>query len=277
MTVVGNFLPGAVPRVLYADDARGFFCMDWIGDGWTNWKQEMLAGRADPRIAAGAGRVLGEIHRKTWGREDLRSEFETTENFFALRLEPYLIATARRTPALEGEFEREVARIRAERQCLVHGDFSPKNMLCRDGRVVILDCEVAWFGDPAFDVAFLVNHLFLKALSRPEHAGAFLDLATEFLAAYESALDPEQAAPVIAAAAHLLPMLLLARVDGKSPVEYLDKPDHQLIRDTVPGMLADTTAGFDAHADRWKSALAEERFKFRHEPQATEPDPGHAP
>ena len=77
---------------------------------------------------------------------------------------------------------REVLRAEAERlvtcrSVLVHGDFSPKNLLVSGDRLVIIDCEVAWYGDPAFDLAFLLNHLCLKALYHAPAHGADLRVA----------------------------------------------------------------------------------------------------
>ncbi len=223
MTTVAKFLPDAVPRVLRTDDDGGWFAMEWLGAGWTNWKDEMLAGHADPLTAAEAGRILGEIHRRTCGRDDLRRAFETTENFEALRLDAYLLTTGRRHPPLEAFFRAEADRIRATRECLVHGDFSPKNILRNGARLVILDCEVAWYGDPRFDLAFLLNHLHLKALHHAPHGTPFAALVAAARDGYFRArgLDNAATAAFDREVGHLLLLLLLARVDGKSPVEYL--------------------------------------------------------
>lgn len=223
MTTVAGFLPDAVPRVLHTDDEGGWFTMEWLGEGWSNWKSDMLAGRADPDVAARAGQILGIIHRETRGSDDLRRAFDTTQNFHDLRLDAYLLTTGRRHPDLEEIFHREAERIRTTRECLVHGDYSPKNMLVRGDRLVILDCEVAWFGDPRFDLAFLLNHLHLKGLHHAPQGEAFAPLVAAATSAYfkERCLAAGEAEPFDRDVAHLLLLLMLARVDGKSPVEYL--------------------------------------------------------
>ncbi|MFT5467853.1 MAG: 5-methylthioribose kinase, partial [Verrucomicrobiales bacterium] len=164
LNVVSRFLPEAVPKVLFHNPANGYFAMEHLGDGFENWKTTMLAGDCRIEHARRAGEVLGRIHRETWDDSELRAGFETTDNFHDLRLEPYLLKTAERHPDLSQQLLDEADRIRDTRRCLVHGDFSPKNMLFNGDRLVVLDCEVAWFGDPAFDVAFLLNHLMIKAL-----------------------------------------------------------------------------------------------------------------
>ncbi len=243
MAVVGELLPEAIPRVLHTNDAQGFFCMEWLGQGWANWKEEMLTGRADRAIAAEAGRVLGVIHRRTFGDEALRTEFDNTKNFFDLRLESYLLTTGRRHPQWEAEFRAESDRIQATRECLVHGDYSPKNMMVRHRQIMILDCEVAWFGDPSFDLAFLLNHLHLKGLHHAPEDRGFAELPAAATEAYyrERGLPQADREPFDRRTGRLLLMLMLARIDGKSPAEYLSgfRAKQQFVRRFVTNRLAD--------------------------------------
>jgi aminoglycoside phosphotransferase (APT) family kinase protein len=104
---------------------------------------------------------------------------------------------------------------------LVHGDFSPKNLLAGPLGPVILDAECAWYGDPAFDLAFVLNHLLLKGAWRPQWRERYANAFVALLDAYLAHVTWEPAAAVAARTAALLPGLMLARIDGKSPVEYL--------------------------------------------------------
>lgn len=229
MECVSAFLPHAVPQVLHVNDAKGYFCMEWLGDGWSNWKQSLLQGSWSREHAREAGRILGIIHRSTHGDPALEKAFDSTGNFHQLRLNPYLLTTGRRHPSLQSLFTAEAERITSTRQCLIHGDYSPKNMLVRDGRLVVLDCEVAWYGDPSFDLAFLLSHLHLKALLHAPNSAAAMDLVTAAREAYltERRLDASDAVEFRGHVARLLLMLMLARVDGKSPVEYLAGDPHR--------------------------------------------------
>ncbi len=234
MRYVGGFRPDAVPRILHSDSEAGFFAMEFLGEGYENWKAQMLAGRADGETARRAGALLGEVHRRSWGDEQLLAEFDTTANFHQLRTESYLLTTGKRHPGMRELFEAEAARMEAARLCLVHGDFSPKNILVAADRIVLLDCEVAWFGEPAFDTAFLLNHLHLKALHQPALCGAFLGLAAEAWAAYRGALGADLFGDLDSRTARQLLMQMLARVDGKSPVEYLtDERQREAVREFV--------------------------------------------
>ena len=250
---VAEFRPDAVPRILHAEAQAGYFAMEFL-DGFANWKSEMLGGWFDPALATAAGRLLGEIHARSWGDAEARERFATGRNFDQLRVDPYLRATAARHPQLAPAILAEADRLLATADCLVHGDFSPKNMLHRDGRLVVLDCEVAWFGDPAFDTAFLLNHLCLKALHHAPAHTPLRDMAECFRTAYAAAL-PAHAPAVEARTARLLPMLMLARVDGKSPVEYLDAPQRGFLRNAATSLIATGASGLDAVIARWFSNL----------------------
>ncbi len=164
LEIVGTMLPNSVPKVYFANGERGYFGMEFISDGFVNWKHLLLRGNCQPKDARAAARIIGEVHRRTAGDDSVRHQFETTACFHQLRIEPYLLTTGARHPELQQMFEAEARRVESTRHALVHGDFSPKNILIGDDRMVLIDCEVAWYGEPLFDVAFLLNHLLLKAL-----------------------------------------------------------------------------------------------------------------
>src|SRR3546814_8703169 len=101
--------------------------------------------------------------------------FRSTDSIFhAIRLEPYLLATARAHPDRAAALESVAAETAATKRALVHGDVSPKNILVGPAGPVLLDAECAWYGDPAFDLAFCLNHLLLKCLWIPAAAPRFL-------------------------------------------------------------------------------------------------------
>lgn len=251
---VAGFRPDAVPGLLRADPADGYFCMEYL-DGFVNWKEELLAGNCDVHVARRAGALLGEIHRRTWHDPRLAKQFDAMELFDQLRIDPYLRKAAERHPAAAPEILAEAARLRQSRQCLVHGDFSPKNLLHRDGRLVILDCEVACFGDAAFDVAFLLNHLLLKAAARPDAGRELEHLFHGFVEHYQ-AENPSPFAEITAATNRLLPMLMLARVDGKSPVEYLTPAAQEQVRGFALHAIANPAQSLAGLAEAWFSKTA---------------------
>jgi len=249
---VGQFCPGNVPRLLCASADHGYFGMEYLGASFQNWKQTMLAGQCDPGIAVEAGRLLGKIHAHSADDPEARGCFQTLAEFEQLRIEPYLLFTGRRHPQLKNRFEAEAARLRRARSVLAHGDFSPKNILVSSGRIVLVDCEVAWYGDAAFDVAFLLCHLFLKAVARPA-AGAWRAMVESAWSSYcASRFDSETACDELERdVSGLLLMLILARIDGKSPVEYLNEPQRNQVRKFAASRLQGGPMNLSEITDEW--------------------------
>jgi aminoglycoside phosphotransferase (APT) family kinase protein len=250
---VAGFLPGAVPALRFCSATGGYFVMEHLGGEFANWKQLLLAGHGDVAQARQAGGLLAGIHKHSFGDGAARRLFDTSKNFYELRLEPYLIATGKKHPALQAFFADEAARLAGTRECLVHGDFSPKNILLSPERMVVLDCEVAWYGDPAFDTAFLLNHFCLKALYHAPRATVLKPMVESFWKAYQAVRPSSE---LDARTGRLLLLLLLARVDGKSPAEYLDAGRQDLVRAFVREQLPAGDLSLNAVADAWFARLA---------------------
>jgi aminoglycoside phosphotransferase (APT) family kinase protein len=245
--------PGAAPKVLAWDDERGVFAMEYLE--FPVWKSGLRSGNADPAFAARVGSALAAIHRATAGRDEVRREFATDAIFYAIRLEPYLVATAARHPDVKSRLLYLVERTAETKKCLVHGDVSPKNILVTPHGPVFLDAECAWYGDPAFDLAFCLNHLFLKCVWVPEARGGFLECFDALHGAYLSQVRWERPAALEERTATLLPGLLLGRVDGKSPVEYLDEPQRAHVRRIARDLLSRDFASLKMLRTAWQESL----------------------
>jgi fructosamine-3-kinase len=240
MAVAQCAAPGSVPVLHGQHAALGVLVMGWLNPATHPlWKQQLRDGRADAATAAAVGDTLGRIHAYAAARPELAAQFDTDEIFFDIRLEPYLLATAERYPNLADVLGDLVAQTQAHKHSLVHGDVSPKNILIDpSGRPVLLDAECAWWGDPAFDLAFCLNHLLLKCLWTPSAREGFGRCFDALAAGYLARVDWESPPALESRAAALLPGLLLARVDGKSPVEYLgSEAQREPVRRCACGLL----------------------------------------
>jgi aminoglycoside phosphotransferase (APT) family kinase protein len=255
LRTAARLVPGHVPRVLGQDDATKSFVMEFLASGHRNWKAELLAGRVDTEVARAMGDVLGRIHSATAGDAQVAARFATDANFHAIRLEPYLVEAARGHPALASTLLALVERTAATRRVLVHGDVSPKNVLIGPHGPVLLDAECAWYGDPAFDLAFCLNHFLLKAVHLPPHANALLASLRAMADAYLKHVDWEPPQALQARVATLLPGLTLARVDGKSPVEYLDEAARIRVRAGAVALLRAPEDNLEAVARHWARGL----------------------
>ncbi len=220
--LAAKFLPQNVPQILGEDTSAFTFAMNYLDPlHYRNWKSLLRDGQIDNAAGAEAGTILGTIHSRTAGDEAVAREFANDQDFADLRLSPYFGEAADRNPDIALRLHGLIERTAATKLALVHGDFSPKNILIGPSGPVILDAECACYGDPAFDPAFCLNHLLLKCVWRPQHAPRYLACAGCFWDAYAAAAVALDAASTEARTATLLPGLLLARIDGKSPAEYL--------------------------------------------------------
>jgi aminoglycoside phosphotransferase (APT) family kinase protein len=251
------FAGDAAPEVLYEDAAANLFVMSFFDPATHSvWKADLAAGRVDAGFAGEVGRMVAAIHAGTAGRADIAARFQTIALFEDLRLAPFL----RRCAEVHGDLaDRLVAladRTAVARIALVHGDVSPKNILCGPKGPVLLDAECAWYGDPAFDLAFCSAHLLLKTVWKPQHTPAFLEAFAALQAAYLAGVTWEPKEALAARAAELTAAILLARVDGKSPADYLrTDADRGFVRDAARGLIARPPADMTELAALWRERL----------------------
>ena len=220
----GTLVPGAAPRVIGEDAERGIALLEYLpAEDYTLWKTDLLAGHADPRVPLAVAEALGRIHAGTLNDAAVAAEFPTDHLIDALRLDPYLRHTAAVHADLAAPILDVLATTATTKLALVHGDVSPKNILVsrRDGHPVLLDAECAWYGDPAFDAAFCLNHLLLKSVHLPGISAELRREARGFAERWLAYFPADLLPSLEQRTARLLPCLMLARIDGKSPVEYL--------------------------------------------------------
>lgn len=228
----------AVPRVIDVDAAQNTFSMTLIDPRLRNWKADLLAGRLDPATAQRAGELLGRWRAGSAHRADLARRFDDLTYFEELRVEPFFRRIRGRFPDLGPHIDRIIETLVSQRSALVHGDFSPKNMLADGGELVLLDFEVSHWGNPRFDVAFLLAHLVLKRARRGADVARFNEIARVFLQAYArdsgDLLDCDVGA--------ITGALLLARTDGDSPIDYLSDLDADAVRIFARDLIASPPA-----------------------------------
>ncbi len=227
--------PDSTPALLFEDRQQHLLAMEAVPDPHENWKAQLLSGILDFDLVRYFGRLLATIHQRSYElRRELLPIFRSRVFFETLRLEPYYEFTARMVPEAKSFLLALVEENRKRRVTLVHGDYSPKNILVHRGNLVLLDYETVHFGDPAFDLGFSLTHLLSKALHLDLHREAFLGAALEYWKTYaaESRAAPwfEDVEPM---AARNAVACLLARTAGRSPLEYLSDLEHLRQRDAA--------------------------------------------
>jgi D-3-phosphoglycerate dehydrogenase len=232
-----------VPRVLWSDPEQNTFAMSLIDEPYKNWKTELMNGRVDLRTASSTGHLLGCLHSKAADQAGLRGRFANMQYFQELRVEPFFSRVAMAEPEIGAHIERIAHEMLQRRETLVHGDFSPKNILADGADIVLLDFEVTHWGDARFDAAFCAAHLLLKSARRGAPRSLILESLRTFLEAYQqvgpSVLDH-----------HLVEItgcLLMARLSGASPVEYLPDIDRSHVRSVAMDMIRRPEPGLDSY------------------------------
>lgn len=249
MQALNNIIAkGTVPVVLHTDYHHHVYMMESVEEAMT-WKELLMQGDFNKKVAQNAGYLLKNIHSdSTKLPSGIKAALRDLTYFSQLRLNPFHRSLIQKYPALLSSIQALINELIQHTTCLVHGDFSPKNMLVRKNcQIVLIDFEVAHWGNPVFDLAYCIGHLMLKGwfLEREKDS---LGLIRVFLSAYGDS------------ASNLIPhlgLMLLARIDGKSPVNYIkDESMKNIIRRTAiswileksenPNVLQTIQSGFDA-------------------------------
>ncbi len=234
----------ALPKVICVDRENYFFIMTAAPAGSTVWKESLLAGTVDAGVGEAAGKLLARIIKASQSDPVFQKKFADRTAFDQLRIDPYYRTVATRQPEVRGVIQELISDSLNLRTSLVHGDYSPKNMLVRDRNIFLIDFEVIHWGDPAFDAGFLLNHLFLKAFHQPRLTRHYLDAARAFWRALVEGIGASGDFEIMTL--RHLGALMLARIDGKSPVEYIqDETTKDRVRSVAKQILLEKPKTFD--------------------------------
>jgi aminoglycoside phosphotransferase (APT) family kinase protein len=227
--------PGSITPLVFEDHENHILAMDAVPQPHENWKVLLLQGDLQQSDVQQFAEILAAIHRNAWERRDtLKSTFDDDEYFESLRLEPYYAFAAEQVPEAADFLHEIIAQTRLQKITLVHGDYSPKNILKYQEKLILLDHEVIHWGDPAFDVGFSMTHLLSKAHHLKEHRRAFAEAALFYWNHYFAQLQNVEWKEQLEerAVRHTL-ACLLARVAGRSPLEYLDATQRDVQKNVV--------------------------------------------
>jgi hypothetical protein len=182
----------------------------------------------DPAAAPeGIGSALGQI-ALTWHQASpesargglLDDQVRVTE----LRIDPFYRDMATRWPDHRATIDVLVAELLDNRPAVIHGDFTPKNVLCvSDGGLWVIDTEIAHIGNPVLDSASMLTHLILKSLhwADTDHADIPATIRDEFLATIS-----RHPASAPATLGQHIGVIMAVRVAGRARVPYLSAHAH---------------------------------------------------
>ena len=236
-------IKATVPEILFEDRDNFCYAMTAAPQGNRTWKEYLLSGQIDLPFGMMAGRMLGALHAGTWRSERVATAFDDRSYFDALRVDPYYRRVAEVHPQLRSDLTALIESVLNTRLSLVHGDFSPKNLLVSPDLMTLIDFEVGHFGDPAFDNGFLLAHLALKTIKAESLVSENLNLAlsvwNEYRQALQSLVIQSELASLEQRTCLNLGGCLLARIDGKSQVDYLNNAQRERTRKLAFKLLKD--------------------------------------
>ncbi len=248
------------PSIVFVDRENYLFAMSAAPVPNMVWRDELLAGRIDPRIAAACGRLLAMLHGESWLDGEIAARLGDRTLFDELRVDPYYRTLAAACPAARPAIERLIDSLDRHPRSLVHADFSPKNLLVSAEGLLMVDFETGHYGDPAFDLGFLLSHLVLKACRAIPRHDEFLDLSEVFHQAYSHRLTMNivgaDLADLWARGAQNFAGCAWARLDGKSSVDYLSDPAR---REAIRAVCREI---FDRQPPDWSDVVAICRRQF---------------
>jgi len=224
---LSEILPeGSVPEPVFFDKKNYVLCMSAVSRPHENLRSLLLNGVVEDGIFKKLGIMLGQIHLR--GQEDMRAQsgFDNRRFFEDLRIEPFYEFTAQQLPESRSFYSRLIDETLSTKTTIVHGDYSPKNILVKDGKVILLDYEVMHCGDPAFDIGFFLCQMLSFANHLEGCREKLINAAAVFWESYTDRISGVDILSEQLAVKHTLGCLL-ARVKGRSPVDFLTKEEQQ--------------------------------------------------
>lgn len=239
-------VPGRITRLIFEDPAHHLLAMEAVAEPHQNWKSMLLKGELEFGHVRQFAELLGQIHQQSYLNEQARAEFAERSFFESLRLEPYYLYTASQVQRAADFLRQLVEENRTNLLCVVHGDYSPKNVLIYADRLILLDHEVIHFGDPTFDLGFSMTHLLSKAHHVVDQREKFFEAAQLYWKHYvQTATSPVAEPGFESRAVRQTLGCMLGRVDGRSPLEYLSKSERSRQRQAVLALMKNPPPTFN--------------------------------
>jgi aminoglycoside phosphotransferase (APT) family kinase protein len=256
LRLAGRLMPGTVPPLALVDADRFVLVEERAPRRFGDWRTELLGGGTERSVltAARLGEVLATLHCLTFVDATLWRDFGDIEPFIELRIDPFHKTVAARLPDLAERLMELADQLIDCRICLVHGDFSPKNVLTDGAELWVIDWEVAHVGNPILDVAFMLAHLVCKTAHGPQSAQRYRECAQRFLTSYNNHIRGELRPDPSAVAEHTA-AVVLARTDGKSPAAYLSSAQRYTARRAAIGWLTEISTSADVVEHLWRDLL----------------------
>ncbi len=213
LELMAELAPASVPALIDLDRERFVLVMEEAPAGWRPWKALLLDGVADPVVAQRLGELLRLLHTST-ADVDLGS----AASFEAQRVDPYLRTVQRRHPDAR-ERDRRLRRAAAHDETSASSTATTRRRTSSSATTAPQRAVGDRLGDRPPGRSRVRRRVPPQPPAAEDDPPAGLAQCYEacgaaFLDAYGQDLD-------LGYVLGLVGCLMLARVDGKSPAEYL--------------------------------------------------------
>ena len=244
MKLLHSITPENVPDLIDLDPEEFTLTMDRLPRECTVWKTDLLEGVIKPSVGKDLGRTLATWHNFGANSKESLDAYMEDSLFDQLRVTPFYRAVAKVNPGLDNRIQELITEITTIKITLVHGDFSPKNiMITGTDKPIVLDFEVMHTGNPVFDLGFVSAHLLCKYLRTEDSSQKSLlrETAIAFINSYAQTCN----IPVANSLPHHVAVIALARVEGVSPVNYLDEAAKARVQSVTKAAIANPDITFE--------------------------------
>ncbi len=244
MKLLHSITPENVPDLIDLDPEEFTLTMDRLPRECTVWKTDLLEGVIKPSVGKDLGRILATWHNFGANSKEYLDAYMEDSLFDQLRVTPFYRAVAKVNPGLDNRIQELITEITTIKITLVHGDFSPKNiMITGTDKPIVLDFEVMHTGNPVFDLGFVSAHLLCKYLRTEDSSQKSLlrETAIAFINSYDQTCN----IPVANSLPHHVAVIALARVEGVSPVNYLDESAKARVQSVTKAAIANPDITFE--------------------------------
>ena len=212
--------PKNVPNLISRSDSDLAIAIELAPDDMRDWRYTMLEGVVEPHVGTTLGEVLATWHIRGKSLELPQRIIDGKKRLFDLRAGAFYGGMAQTWPEFAPLINGLAEELMDSRETVVHGDFSPKNILHGPSGTWVLDFEVTHQGAPVFDLGYMCAHLNLKALKLEAERELVAQTVENFLRAYE--LTGGTIPANISAHAGVIAAV---RVAGISQVNYFDQAE----------------------------------------------------
>ena len=233
LELFARLTPNSVPKLISRSDSDLAIAIELAASDMHDWRFRMLDGVVEPEVGRTLGRVLATWHRQTRNINLPERIIDGKKRLFDLRAGAFYGGMAKTWPEFAPLIDGLSRELMESRECAVHGDFSPKNVLHGPSGTWVLDFEVTHQGAPVFDLAYMSAHLNLKAIKLAAHRELVAETLENFLDEYQK--NGGSLPDNLSAHAGVITAV---RVVGISQVNYLDEQQKVQAIDRAKNLLS---------------------------------------